>query len=115
MRFPLLAALLLSGCTGEANHLGNPLLWPVQSVTSGLANGLYGTRRGAVEVAVKSSFDQVLADIAAGGGPALTFAMDEAGIPQSDRSARSLQLKGDLPLYQANPGALVTALMVYAG
>jgi hypothetical protein len=115
MRIQLLAALLLCGCTSEANHLGNPLLWPVQALTNSVANGLYGARRGAVEVAVKSNYEQILQDIASGGGPALTLAMDEAGIPESDRPSRTLQLQGDLPLYQANPGALVTTLMVYAG
>jgi len=64
-------------------------------------------------VAVKSNYDQILLDISAGGGAALTTAMDTAGIPPQDRPARLLQLQADLPLYQSNPGALVTAMMVY--
>jgi len=38
MRFLWLSALFLAGCTGEANHLGTPLLWPFQAVTTGIEN-----------------------------------------------------------------------------
>jgi len=41
--------------------------------------------------------------------------MDAARIPQEDRETRIFQMQSDLGLYQANPGALVTALMVYGG
>ncbi|MGR3463939.1 hypothetical protein [Limimaricola sp.] len=72
-------------------------------------------RRGAVEIAVKADFAAVIADIVAGGGPALERAFDAAGVPQSDRPARRLQLSGDLGLYESNPGALVTALLLWGG
>lgn len=113
MRFPLLAILFVTGCSGEANHLGNPLLWPFMAVSSGIENSINGARRGEVELTVKSNFDTIIPEIRAGGGPSLTLAMDQARIPQQDRPARILQLQSDLPLYQSNPGALVTALMVY--
>ncbi|WP_245820469.1 DUF3015 domain-containing protein [Flavimaricola marinus] len=82
-------------------------------MTTGIENGLYSSRRGAVEIAVKSNFDEIIQEIAAGGGDKLSLAMDEARIPAQDRPARILQLQGDQPIYDANPGALVTALMVY--
>jgi hypothetical protein len=39
--------------------------------------------------------------------------METAGIPLQDRPARITQLRGDIAIYDGNPGALVTALMVY--
>jgi hypothetical protein len=70
-------------------------------------------RRGAVEVAVKSSFPGILTEIEAGGGPALAAAYDAAAVPPGDREARTIQLQGDLGLYDANPSALATALVLY--
>jgi hypothetical protein len=95
---PLIA--LLSACTGGLD-LG-ALVDPVQA-----------QRRGAVEVAVKSAYPGIIAEIEAGGGPSLLRALDEAGVPPQDRPARLVQLRGDLGLYDANPGALVTALLLY--
>ena len=68
---------------------------------------------GAVEVLVKSNHPALIAEINAGTGPLLTRAFDAAGVPEQDRPARTLQLQGNLGLYDANPGALVTALSVY--
>ncbi len=68
---------------------------------------------GAVEVLVKSNHPALIAEINAGGGPLLTRTFDAAGVPVQDRPARTLQLQGNLGLYDANPGALVTALSVY--
>lgn len=96
-RFVLLA-LLLASCA------------PVAFLDPG-----QGQRRGAVELAVKSAFPAILDEIDAGGGPALTRALDAAGVPEGDRSTRLAQLDGDLGLYAANPGALVAALLVYGG
>jgi hypothetical protein len=78
-----------------------------------LVNPADAQRRGAVEVAVKSSHPVILDEIGRGGGPAISGAMDAAGVAPSDRPARLLQLRGDLGLYRANPGALVSALMLY--
>lgn len=115
MRFAPLLLIMMTGCTSGANHLGNPLFWPVDAVQNGINNAAYSQQRGAVEVIVKSEFPAILADIDAGGGPVLTRAMDAARIALGDRSARTLQLQGDLGLYSANPGALVTALMLFGG
>jgi hypothetical protein len=99
----LLAALLaLSACSQGLN-------------VGALVDPAEAQRRGAVEVAVKSSFPVILDEIDAGSGPNLVHAFDAAGVPLGDRPTRVIQLRGDLGLYQANPGALVTALMLYGG
>lgn len=105
------ALLLAVACTAGPRPPGGPLDWGARALGIGPQGG--GTARGAVEVIVKSEFPSILAEIEAGGGPVLTRALDAAGVPPQDRPARLLQLRADLPLYQANPGALVTALMLY--
>jgi len=109
------AALALGGCSGEANHLGNPLLWPFSAIGAAFGNASYDARRGEVELFVKTNHPTLLSDIAAGGGPAVTRAMDLALIPPEDRPTRITQLRADLPLHSDSPEALVTALMVYGG
>lgn len=113
MRIALSCLVLLTACTSEANHLGNPLLLPFNGIATLAQNVIYDERRGAVEVIVKSNHPALIDQINAGTGPILTQAMDTARIPESDRPARIIQLQSDLGLYDANPGALVTALMVY--
>jgi len=113
MRIPLISLIFLAACSGDANHIGNPLLLPVNALTSATENAIYSQRRGQVEIAVKSSFDRIIPDIRAGGGPAISTAMETAGVPLAERPARITQLRGDIGLYEDNPGALVTALMVY--
>lgn len=88
---------------------------PAGALSSPAATAAYQQRRGAVELIVKAEQAAVLTDIANGGGPALTAAMDAARIPPADRPARLIQLEGDRGLYEVNPGALVTALMLYGG
>jgi len=110
---PLL--ILLAACSGDANHLGNPLLLPISGIGAAFENRAYNARRGEVEVIVKSNYPGILDEIRAGGGPVLTQAMDAARIPTGDRPARVTQMQGDLGLYNGNPGALVVALMVYGG
>lgn len=99
---PLLfgALLALSACTQGLN-------------VGALVDPAEAQRRGSVEVAVKSAHPGILDEIRAGGGPSLARAMDAAGVPLGDRPARVIQLQGDLGLYEANPGALVAALMLY--
>jgi hypothetical protein len=110
-RFAPFALIMLAAC-GTA---GNPLHSPFDAAQNGITADAYSQRRGAVELIVKSEFPVLLNDITTGSGPALTRAMDAALIPAQDRPARALQLQGDLGLYSGNPGALVTALMVYGG
>lgn len=114
MTFRALPALiLLTACSGEANHLGNPLLLPISGIGTAFANQAYNERRGQVELIVKTNYPDILGEIRAGSGPAITQAMDAARISLGDRAARVTQLQGDLGLYSSNPGALVVALMVY--
>ena len=70
-------------------------------------------RRGEVELIVKSNYPQIQDDNRNGGGPALTKAMDAAGVPESERRARTLQLQGDTRLWQSAPAVLVTSLLLY--
>ncbi len=103
----------LAGCTsGGANHLGNPVAWPFEAARTGIQNQIYNTKRGAVEVFVKSNHPALIEDIRSGGGPWLTEAYDLAEVPAAAREFHSLRLQSELPLYAANPGALVVAIMV---
>jgi hypothetical protein len=115
MRILLIFLVVLAGCSNEANHLGNPFFLPISGLTTAASNAVYSERRGTVEVLVKSNHPALINQINAGNGPILTQAMDAARIPQEDRETRIFQMQSDLGLYQANPGALVTALMVYGG
>ncbi len=115
MRNTLFFLALLAGCSGDANHMGNPLLLPLSGLTTAASNAIYSQRRGAVEVFVKTNHPALIDQINAGIGPILEQAMDTAQIPTQDRPARIIQLQSDLGLYAATPGALVTALMVYGG
>lgn len=114
MRSSLISLVLIAGCSGEPNHLGNIFTLPVNALTNAGENAIYTRRRGAVEVIVKSEFDQIITDIQSGGGPVLTSAFDAAGLPAAERATRAFQLNNDLGLYAGNPGALVTAIMVYS-
>lgn len=110
---PLIPLALMAGCSSDANHIGNPLLLPINGLTTLFENAAYDERRGKVEVLVKSNWPAIVAEIDAGGGPTLTKAMEAARIPASDHPARITQLQGDRAIYANNPGALVVSLMVY--
>ena len=112
MRIALLFVLGLAACAPGG---GTPFTWPVDPVQIGLNVAAYSQRRGMVELAVKAGFPAILDQISAGQGPVLAQALQAAGVPAQDQPARTLQLQGDLGLYAANPGALVTALMLYGG
>jgi len=115
MRLSLpLAAVLLSACATQGSN-GLPVLFPGLEITRAVSDPGYAQRRGAVEPYVKTNLSALLTGIAAGGSPEVTHAFDLAGIPAADRPARLIQLEGDRGLYEANPGALVSALMVYGG
>ena len=99
MRVFLLLILLTAACTAGRNHL---------------ENFVDQDRRGQVELIVKSGFAEIINDIQTGGGDTLTAAFDAAGVPNEERATRAFQLNTDIALYANNPGALVTALMVYS-
>jgi hypothetical protein len=107
--FAALCTASLAACAPGDGAFTNPL--------TGLQNVITTPerQRGAVELAVKSNFTAVLADLNAGSGPALTAAFDAAGVPVQDRSTRVFQLQRDADLYAANPGALTSALLLYGG
>lgn len=111
--YALPALILLTACSSEPNHLGNPLLWPFNAVGTAAENAIYQERRGRVEVIVKSNWPMILDEIMAGEGPSLTQAMNAARIPEGDRAARITQMQGDFAIYDGQPEALVVALMVY--
>ncbi len=105
MRHAPLLLLLLAACS--------PAALPGLRSTILPSTAQDNARRGAVELAVKGNFQAILTDIRAGGGPALTAAFDAAGVPASDRPARLIQLQGDIPVYNSNPGALVTSMLLW--
>lgn len=113
--FALLFLALATGCSSQANHLGNPLLLPVSALGSSLGNAQYNQTRGKVEVFVKTNHPALIADIRNGGGPTLTKAYDLAAAPKPLRDEHTLQLQSDPALYAANLDALVVAIMVVAG
>lgn len=114
MRSSLIYLALLAGCTGQASPFGTLFTLPVNAVTSASENAIYTQRRGEVELIVKSDFDGIITDIQTGGGDTLTAAFDAAGVPDTERATRAFQLNTDIALYANNPGALVTAIMVYS-
>ncbi|MEQ8368411.1 hypothetical protein [Yoonia vestfoldensis] len=111
MRPALILPLILAACTTDLANPGVPVFTPLTAIT----DPGYAQKRGQVEIIVKSNFDAIRRDIDAGGGPVLTAAMDAAGVPLQDRPTRVIQLQSDMGLYDVNPGALVTALMVFGG
>ena len=111
---PLLALLVLAACTtGAANHLNNPLLWPVMAVSSGVDNGIYDARRSKVAAHVAAHHPGIIAESPAGSGPLLSEAMDLARVPAARRGALLQALRQEIALYRRNQEALVVALMVH--
>ncbi|MCF6443413.1 hypothetical protein [Nereida sp. MMG025] len=106
-------AFALAGCGGTASHLPNPLLLPGQAVITGLENSAYTTRRGKVSRYVAANSDAILQDAKAGGGPALTKAMQIARVPADRHRELRHVLKADAELYATNQEALVVAIMVH--
>jgi len=104
--------MLLAACT-NGDPGGMPVLFPGFEIGRAATDPAYAQRRGAVELHVKSHHQALLTEIANGGGPLLTRGFDLAGVPPGDRAARLIQMEGDRGLYEANPGALISALMVY--
>lgn len=103
---------LTAACSSDANHLGNPLLLPLNAIGNSIGNAAYNETRGKVEIYVKSNHPALVADIRRGGGPFLTKAYDIAGAPKPIRAEHTLQLQSDLQIYAGSPDALVVAVMV---
>lgn len=113
MRMPFVFITALAACSQDANHLGNPLLWPVYGLSAAIDNSIYGAKRGKVEVFVKSNHAVLIEEIGNKGGAYLQQAMDLSGVKMAERDALLLALYGDKALYIQSPDALVTTLMVY--
>lgn len=112
---PLLLLPILAACSGEANHLGNPLAVPLNGLSAAIGNAGYNQTRGQVEVFVKTNHPALIANIRAGGGATLDEAFDIANVPQAVRAPHTLQLQSDLALYENNLEALIVAIMVVSG
>ncbi len=112
---PILSLLLGAACSGEANHLGNPLALPLSGIATGLGNARYNQTRGQVEVFVKTNHPALIADLRAGGGESLSAVYDIAAVPALRRAPHTLQLQSDLQIYEGNLDALVVAIMVVSG
>lgn len=108
----LFCLVALGACGTEANHLGNPLLWPVTLPVSAVEEAVYGARRAEVSDYVADQYPALLADIRASGGPTLATAFDLARVPPETRAVVTARMAGDIALYEADPEALVVALMV---
>ncbi len=108
MRYIWFSLLTLPACAED--------VWlPIPGIATPEETTAYSENRGAVELFVKTNYDAILTQIDAGNGPQLNEAFNLADVPENERPARVLQLQSDLPLYNENPGALVTALTVYGG
>jgi len=75
--------LALGGC--DMGHLGNPVMWPGMVVGGGIENASYNARRARVAEHVEAHQGDILGDIRAGGGPALTTGADLARVPIAAR------------------------------
>lgn len=104
--------LLLSGCSNEANHLGNPVLWPVTLASTALSNAAYDNRRAKVAAYVDAHQPAILADAAHGSGRHLDAATALAQVP-ANRRADLIRELAQNPLYRQDRSALVVALMVH--
>ncbi|PIB24633.1 hypothetical protein BFP76_05480 [Amylibacter kogurei] len=111
----LLLYITLAGCVSNApNHLGNPLTWPVQAITTGAQNGAYNHRRALVKKFVIDNHDTIQADVQNGGGDAINSAMDLTRVKTQNRAALITDLRDQQDLYfGTDPEPLVVALMVH--
>lgn len=103
--------LLLSGC--DMGHLGNPLLWPSNAVSTGIENATYNARRKKVESHVAAHQTEIIADIRSNGGPALTKGMDLAQVSPKDRPAFLRILKQDITKFTPNTDQARKQLVVW--
>jgi len=106
------SALSLAACSSGANHLGNPLLWPVNAVTTGIENSIYDAQRNEVEDYVALNHSELLANIEDGGGPVLRDAFELVQIPPSERGDVIEVMQEDIGILTDNPDHLVVTLMV---
>lgn len=105
--------VFLAACSGEANHIGNPLLLPFQGIQTGIENTIYGAQRAPVEDYVGANYDALVADILAGGGTTLDGAFDVAGLSEAQQTEFITNTQTGYDLSAADN--IVVALMVHQG
>ncbi|WP_424970211.1 hypothetical protein [Dinoroseobacter sp. S76] len=108
----LFCLVALGACGTEANHLGNPLLWPVTLPVSAVEEAVYSARRAEVSSFVAANYPALLDEIRASGGTTLSEAFDLARVPAASRAEVTARFAEDIALYEADQEALVVALMV---
>ncbi|MEM1078309.1 MAG: hypothetical protein AAGI09_07250 [Pseudomonadota bacterium] len=108
----LLCLVALGACGTEANHLGNPLLWPVTLPVSAVEEAVYSARRAEVSGFVAEAYPTLLDEIRAAGGPTLSEAFDVAKVPAAARTEVTARFIQDVALFERDQEALVVALMV---
>ena len=89
--------LALAGC--DMGHLGNPILWPGMIVGGGIENATYNARRKRVEDHVNAHQADIISDVRAGGGPALTTGMNLAAVHPSTRPELLRVLRDEVDNY----------------
>lgn len=76
MRY-ILPLCLLAACTSEPNHLGNPLLLPLNGLTTAAENAVYRAKRARVKAYLEAN----AAAVQAGDAGTLLALWDVAGVP----------------------------------
>lgn len=111
--------LILGLAACDMGHLGNPILWPVTTVGNGSENARYGGRRKQVGRHIDAHYSEIMFEIKAGSGPALTTAADLARVPMQKRPELVQNLQRDIkkftPNTPENRELLVVWLMVHGG
>lgn len=106
---------ITAGCSSGPNHIGNPITLPGRAILHSLGEASYKARRARVSRYAAQNLPHIHADIRAGGGPALTQAMDIAGVEPGRRAGLAAELRSDPALYlRPDIEPLVVALMVHS-
>lgn len=103
--------LALGGC--DMGHLGNPVMWPGMVVGRGIENATYNARRARVSEHVETHQSDILADIRAGGGPALTTGADLARVPPMARPEMIRVMQSDIAKFTPDTPQAREQLMVW--
>ncbi len=107
-------AFAVLGCGSTApSHVPNPVLFPVYAAGNAIHNARYNKRRAVVKAHVKKTFDLLIAEIQAGGGPNLELGYDLAAVPVPKRPALTAMLSQD-PNLRRDIEAVTVSLMVHS-
>jgi hypothetical protein len=103
--------LALGGC--DMGHLGNPVMWPGMVVGGGIENASYNARRKRVSGHIMAHQAEILADIRAGGGPALTTGADLARVPDAVRPEMIRIMQSDIAKFTPDTAQAREQLVVW--